>query len=415
MQLASHLYLVSCVLLLVVIAESVTLEDHLNITLASVEKCNKELNVTATVFVKNDRQVLIQLPAENNSSISSDETEERYIECLQNISELTTFTIFEDSPEVFSESHECQLSDATTWLERNGIDDPVVALPLDDMKVLIVVRFTDSVSGELMPDLELPFTINFDRDDVNTLVSSMWLKEQIRTQREGTERRRIRLIYNGRVLNELTNFRDDIFVPKLRLMEVDEQLKIYIHCLVGETLTGSQLSEERELDRRPQQVSTAPQVVGFDRLLQQGFSQEDVNDLRRQFRDVYLPDALQNLNAGDVTDIEEEEARQQLIRQLEERWIESTINGNTANTTVSAGADDDTGVIAPTVRASAELEESNRNEDIVVGMLIGAFLGVVALVFEVLDDSYMSKDRRWAVFAGVMMNVMYAILRGQWL
>lgn len=283
------------------------------------------------------------------------------------------------------------------------------------MKIAIVVRFTDSVSGNQLQDLELPLSINFDKDDVNTLVSSMWIKEQIRAQREGTERRRIRLIYNGRVLNELTNFRDDIFMPKLRLMDLDEQLKIYIHCLVGETLTGSQLSEERELDRRPQQVSTAPQVVGFDRLLQQGFSQEDVDDLRRQFREVYLPEALQHMNAGDVTDIEEEEARQQLIRQLEERWIESTINGNTANTTVSAGADDDLGVIAPTVRASAELEESNRNEDIVVGMLIGAFLGVVALVFEVLDDSYMSKDRRWAIFAGVMMNVMYAILRGQWL
>lgn len=121
-------------------AESVTLRDHLNITLASVEKCNKELNVTATVFVKNDRQVLIQLPAENNSSISSDETEERYIECLQNISELTTFTIFEDSPEVFSELHECQLSHATAWLERSGIDDPVVALPLD-----IVTDFTSRV------------------------------------------------------------------------------------------------------------------------------------------------------------------------------------------------------------------------------------------------------------------------------
>lgn len=141
MQLASHLYLVWCVLLLVVMAESITLRDHLNTTLASVEKCNKELNVTATVFVKNDRQVLIQLPAENNSSISSDETEERYIECLQNISELTTFTIFEDSPEVFSESHECQLSDATAWLERSGIDDPVVALPLDD-----VTHFTSRVT-----------------------------------------------------------------------------------------------------------------------------------------------------------------------------------------------------------------------------------------------------------------------------
>lgn len=41
--------------------------------------------------------------------------------------------MFEDSPEVFSAIHECQLSDATTWLERSRIDDPVVALPLDDV------------------------------------------------------------------------------------------------------------------------------------------------------------------------------------------------------------------------------------------------------------------------------------------
>ncbi|KAF3989463.1 hypothetical protein FT663_03326 [Candidozyma haemuli var. vulneris] len=288
------------------------------------------------------------------------------------------------------------------------------------MKVVVVVRFTDADGGtEPFQDLELPLTINFDKDDVNTLVSSMWLKQQIRANRKGTDKRRIRLIYNGRVLNELTNFRDDIFTPKLRQMELsemDEPLKIYIHCLVGETLTSNQLAEERELDRRPQQVSTAPQVVGFDRLLQQGFSQEDVNDLRRQFRDVYLPEALQHMNAGDVTDVEEEEARQQLIRQIEERWIESTINGNnTGSITTSAGAEDDTGVIAPTVRASAELEESNHNEDLVVGMLIGAFLGVVAVIFVLLDDSFVNKDRRWAIYAGVMANLMYAILRGQWL
>lgn len=292
------------------------------------------------------------------------------------------------------------------------------------MKIVIIVRFTDAGgNNEPLQDLELPLTVNFDRDDVNTLVSSLWLKQQIRTHRKTTERRRIRLIYNGRVLNELTNFRDDIFAPKLRLMEllrIDEPLRIYIHCLVGEKLTSSQLAEERELDKRPQQVTTAPQVVGFDRLLQQGFSQEDVNDLRRQFREVYLPEALQNMNAGDVTDVEEEEARQQLIRQIEERWIESTINGNTPGepsniVTTSAGAEDDTGVIAPPVRASAELEESNHNVDLVLGMLIGAFLGVVAVIFVLLDDSFVNKDRRWAIYAGVMANLMYAILRGQWL
>lgn len=83
MKLAFHLCLVSCVLLLVVIAESITLRDHLNTTLTSVDKCNKELNMTATVFVKNDRQVLILLPAENNSSIPHDEAEERYIEAYR--------------------------------------------------------------------------------------------------------------------------------------------------------------------------------------------------------------------------------------------------------------------------------------------------------------------------------------------
>lgn len=289
------------------------------------------------------------------------------------------------------------------------------------MKVTIVVRFTDADSGtEPFHDLELPLSINFERDDVNRLVNTLWLKQQIRSQRKDAEKRRIRLIYNGRVLNELTNFRDDIFSPKLRqarLEELEDPLRIYIHCLVGEKLTSSQLAEERELDKRPQQISTAPQVVGFDRLLQQGFSQEDVNDLRRQFTEIYLPDALRNMNAGDVTDVEEEEERQHLIRQIEERWIESTINGNSNTTAVTAsvGAEDDTGVIAPTVRASAELEESNHNEDLVIGMLIGAFLGVIAIIFVLLDESLVNKDRQWAIYAGVMANVMYAILRGQWL
>lgn len=277
------------------------------------------------------------------------------------------------------------------------------------MKSVIVIRFTDSTNNrESYRDLEIPVTVNLEKDDVNRLVSSAWLKQQIRAHRPSAGKRRIRLIYSGRVLNELTKFKEDIFQPRLRQMEQlgePEPLKLYIHCLIGEELSKKQLKEEQELDARPQEVSTAPQVVGFDRLLQSGFSHEDVDDLRRQFREVYLPDALRNMNAGEVTDVEEEETRQQLIRQLEERWIESTINGNLA-------AQEE---VAPTVRANAELEESSHNEDIVIGLLIGGFLGVVALVFLFLDSSFVNKDRRWAIYAGVMANFFYAVLRGQWI
>lgn len=157
MKLLSPLCLVSSMLLLVVVAESVTLNHHLNTTLASVDRCNKELNMTATVFVKNDRQVLILLPVENNDSVSHDEAEERYIECLQSISELTTFTIFEDSPEKFSEIHECQLSDATTWFEGNRPGDPVVALPLDDLMDLASNVLVKGLASKLLYSYSLGF------------------------------------------------------------------------------------------------------------------------------------------------------------------------------------------------------------------------------------------------------------------
>lgn len=290
------------------------------------------------------------------------------------------------------------------------------------MKSVIVVRFTDSHNAtDTFRDLEIPVSINLDKDDVNRLVTTAWLKQQIRCHCQAANRRRVRLIYSGRVLNELTRFKEDIFLPRISQAENSgdsEPIKIYIHCLIGDELTSKQLREEKELDARPQEVSTAPQVVGFDRLLQQGFSHEDVEDLRTQFREIYLPDALRNLNGGDVTDVEEEETRQQVIRQLEERWIESTINGggnNDSGGTGAASGDDDQGVIAPTIRALAELEELNHNEDLVLGLLIGGFLGVVALVFLFLDSSFVNKDRRWAIYAGVMANFFYAVLRGQWI
>lgn len=294
------------------------------------------------------------------------------------------------------------------------------------MKVEIVVRFTDSDSSSTQfSDLKIPLTINFDRDDVNKLVNTSWFRLMIRSKSPGTERRRLRLIYSGRVLNDQTNFKTDIFDPKLRQMrelgESMDELQLYVHCLVGDQLTPDQLAHEKELDRQAQEVSTAPQVVGFDRLLSQGVSPQDVNDLRRQFQLVYLPGFLENLPTSAVSDVEEDENRQEFIRQLEERWLESTINGTTPPQPTLAPSTSNyngelTGVdVAPSaaaMRAAAELEGTHHNEDLLLGLVLGAFLGVVAFIFLMMDDTMFNKNQKLALVVGICTNVMFAIFRG---
>lgn len=294
------------------------------------------------------------------------------------------------------------------------------------MKVEIIVRFTDSGnSSTQFKDLKIPLTINFDRDDVNKLVNASWFKLVIRSRAHGTERRRLRLIYNGRVLNDQTNFKIDIFDPKLRqlreLGEPMDELQVYVHCLVGDELSPEQLSQEKELDRKAQEVSTLPQVIGFDRLLSQGVLPQDVNDLRRQFQMVYLPEYLENFPQSAVSDVEEDESRQEFIRQLEERWLESTNNGSAPAQPGLAASNSNannetTGVaVAPStaaMRAAAELEGTHHNEDLLLGLVLGAFLGVVAFVFLMMDDTMFNKNQKLALVVGISTNVVFAIFRG---
>lgn len=290
------------------------------------------------------------------------------------------------------------------------------------MKVEIVVRFTDSgAAGTQFRDLKIPLTINFDRDDVNKLVNASWFKQVIRSRANGTQHRRLRLIYSGRVINDQTNFKTDIFEPRLRHMresgEPMDELQLYVHCLVGDELTPEQLAHEKELDRKAEEVSTAPQVVGFDRLLLQGVSAQDVADLRRQFHLVYLPEFLEGLPTSGVNDIEEDENRQEFVRQLEERWLESTVNGTSPpqpSLTATETNTDGVAVVPSTaaMRAAAELEGTHHNEDLLLGLVLGAFLGVVAFVFLMMDDTMFNKNQKLALVVGILTNVIFAIFRG---
>lgn len=278
------------------------------------------------------------------------------------------------------------------------------------MKLNIIIRFTNSLSAsDQVTDLSIPLSINYDVDDVNKLVNVVWLKTTIRNKVPQCANKRLRLIYNGRVLNEKTDFKKEVLKPQLNLDQ------IYIHCVIGDELTKEQLAQENQLDNRPQEVSTNPEVIGFDRLLQQGFSQDDITDLRRQFLLIYGTDSNAS-TGGDIADVEEDEHRQNRLRQLEERWIESTSNNEAAaNEQTPLTQDGDQAQAATTPSQPMDLDESRVNEDLLLGFCVGVFLGIVAVVFLLADDSVFNKRQKMSIIAGLFINFSLAIVRGQWI
>lgn len=289
------------------------------------------------------------------------------------------------------------------------------------MKFVIVIRISGTPDGNTR-DVEIPLSVNFERDDVNRMVSVQWLKSVVRGEIPFCTNRRLRLIFNGRVLNEKTNFGTELFgsyyhSPQTSNDDSDPPERIFIHCAVGDELSAQQLAEETKWDNTPQQRSTAPAEIGFDRLLNQGFSREDVADLRRQFAMVHLRDhaATSARTTEGIADLEEEETRLRNLRLMEERWIESTVMPSegpgrgprpvlTLDPVVAEEntpqIDDDSG------------QESNT--DILIGLLVGVFLGAVALVFMAADSTVFSRSQGMAVIAGVFLNFSFAITRGQW-
>ncbi|ODV80077.1 uncharacterized protein CANTADRAFT_21334 [Suhomyces tanzawaensis NRRL Y-17324] len=283
------------------------------------------------------------------------------------------------------------------------------------MKLTLVIRFA---ATEPIPDLDIPLTINFDKDDVNTLVNAGWIKNVIRSKVPQSTSNRIRLIYNGRVLNDKTNFRLEVLKPPADPSTEPREQQIYIHCVIGEKLTKQQLAEETQLDNRPQEVSTTTQPIGFDRLLERGFSQEDISDLRRQFMMIHADQFPTNLGS-DIHDLEDEEARRHTLRQMEDRWIESTINGDTNN-----GGEPVPGVPAPSAAGTGEAQQTTPlgdlegwqdNRDILLGVLLGIFLGVIAVIFIQVDDTVFNKHTRAAIYMGFFINWSLGIIRlGLW-
>ncbi|KAH3673638.1 hypothetical protein WICMUC_003541 [Wickerhamomyces mucosus] len=247
--------------------------------------------------------------------------------------------------------------------------------------VIVVVRFSNSYQ-----DLQLPII------PLKSLTTSL-LRQSVRSSISDLQRKRIRFIHSGKVLNEKTDFTEEYnqFLKFQKQSSTEEGTngnnngKFYIHCLIGDEMTADELSKENELDNKVFAKSTTEAPIGFDRLSSAGFSQEDINNLRQQFRQLYgdLPSRRGNSDGEEGQD----------IRQLEERWIDSTVNemDEFSQTNLSVGGN---------------------NEDLFIGLLIGCLLGVLSL-FLLKYDNLFSKRQKMAIIAGFIINFTFALVR-QW-
>jgi hypothetical protein len=152
----------------------------------------------------------------------------------------------------------------------------------------------------------------------------------------------IKLVWRGKFVQENDIFRlDDIIV---------------VHCVVSE---GSAHRQNNEL---------TPIRVGFDRLIDMGFDESEIRELRQHFH------LLRGVDTGNTT----------RVREMEENWINS-------------------------VRNTDELNHES-DFDILKGLIFGFFCGLV-VVFWFKESNMFTRKQQQGIFAGLLLNIAFGFLR----
>lgn len=265
-----------------------------------------------------------------------------------------------------------------------------------------VIRFVGNEK-----DLYIPLKSSMELEDVST----PYIRRQIRDQRPDLAKKRLKLIHNGRVLMNHTDFGKELKYYQ-SMSNGDQPVNIYIHCMIGEDLTKKELAKEEELERQPKKTTTeAPR--GFDRFLSQGFSRQDVEDLRRQFRQIH---------SGLVQGRSEAQ-----MQNLEDRWIDSSVNneidefpanldevgGETDGYNAGNGTDGGNGGTGNAGNTrDAPSSPPNVHRELFVGVCIGFFLGVFALLLMGMQVGGMFKrTTKMAIISGVIVNISFGVLK----
>ncbi|KAG2138571.1 DUF2407 C-terminal domain-containing protein [Suillus bovinus] len=192
------------------------------------------------------------------------------------------------------------------------LERPSSSTPPDDSREL-TIRFTEGI-----PDFKLTVRLKDTVRDVkaNIVQGLPQLKD-----------RRLRLIHAGRLLTDgtflhewLATLEERQVRASARSQEVskEDQLVTWLHCSVGPVIEPGESEEEKP------QVAQLQPLRGFDRLAAAGFSEDDIANFRRQFH------SQSSSNYLDI-EFENEEDYDEHARALEEQWIDSMDNVNTAS------------------------------------------------------------------------------------
>ncbi|KAI9206854.1 DUF2407 C-terminal domain-containing protein [Polychytrium aggregatum] len=192
------------------------------------------------------------------------------------------------------------------------------------------------------------------------------LKQTIRERRPSLEDKHLRLLHRGRILKDASQA-ESLERATIPLDNGDGQSSepllgrepIYIHCVVSEAPVSDQ--------QAPQLRGPA---VGFDRLIEIGFSREEIEALRSQFHSIRGGDEGEAQNA-------------------EEEWIDNRVNRE---------------------EAAAEVSRDGTHVDLLCGLMVGYFIGII-VVFWIKEQGLFTRRHQMGIIAGLMINIVFGILR----
>jgi hypothetical protein len=328
-----------------------------------------------------------------------------------------------------------------SFLSPNIANDPFMDA------LLITVRFSASI-----PDLHL------DVPDAETTTGA-GLKQLIRAELPSSlSSHRLRLIYNGRGLEDTTALATSLKLPpspsrsprpaddddgdELSAAENgsakskakgkqplrDSRTRLYIHCSIGDiALSKSDLAAEASVastillqkkkdgprstsllaphdthssqsqsQPQPHQTTTTtPAPRGFDRLLSAGFTAAEVTALRSQFL------AVQSVSRTPDTMPTGEE-----LRDLEDRWMDegSTVAQAQGGGEAGALGDDDGGLVLGSGSRTAI-------DDMLWGAVMGFFWPVGCAMWLRREEGVWSWRKGYAVFVGVVVSAVFGAVR----
>jgi len=174
-------------------------------------------------------------------------------------------------------------------------------------------------------------------------------------------------------------------VHKGKLIEIAENKSLISQGVTDNSILHAAIADYSSIQLHQELYQNIEQPVerrGFDRLRELGFTEVEIEEFRAQFYSSRLP------SMNSTTNVQEEED-----------WINSTVDEMTPHTHEEMRQQE-----------QQHIQEEGTYEDLVYGMLMGFWLGLIMLFF--LFDSSLPRKTKYGILAGIGCNLSFGILRG---